>query len=458
MANPFGNGDKGKRPTQTIEGTATEVAVEPTPEQKTAASGPEDGGDDNGPDREAEADSNPSQSAPPPRPVRSRVRGLVTHLAAGLFGGLVAIIALALAWSDLVTGTKPDVAALEQRLVKLEQAPRSSSDASAVSKLDERVATLEDGQKANAAKLSELANDISHLQASLTALSKVAEEGGSVAVAAAVSQQIAEAEKRLDAKIAAALAKGEPANTEDIQDLESELTELKAKLGALAEAMVGTGDAGALQPELVKLGERLAKIEALLPALAGAIEKEAAQAKSASLAIAFANLRAAVGDGRPYAAELDTLGALSPDVGDLGILPAYAETGIPTLSVLTRSFVAASDEALAVPAPEPEGSLVDSLMSSAQSLVKIKRLDQASSGQGASAAIARAKAALDNDDLAAAVRHVETLDGPAREDFATWLGQAHARLSAGDILSRLEGDLLVSMSGDAETDDEPQSP
>ena len=47
------------------------------------------------------------------------------------------------------------------------------------------------------------------------------------------------------------------------------------------------------------------------------------------------------------------------------------------------------------------------------------------------------------------MKEVETLDGAPREAFSAWLGQAHARLSADETLTRLEGALLVSMGGDA---------
>jgi len=176
-----------------------------------------------------------------------------------------------------------------------------------------------------------------------------------------------------------------------------------------------------------------------------------AAARAATVAIAFANLRAAVSDGRPYAAELDIIGALAPSVGDLGVLPAHAESGIPTLPELVRSFAAARDTALAAAAPAADGSLVDTLMTSAQSLVKIRRIDEAPAGDGPAATLARAQAALDQGDLATAVKQVETLDAPAREAFSVWLGQAHARLGAGETLTRLEGVLLVSMGGDAQT-------
>jgi hypothetical protein len=94
--------------------------------------------------------------------------------------------------------------------------------------------------------------------------------------------------------------------------------------------------------------------------------------------------------------------------------------------------------------------MVGSLMASAESLVKIRRIDETPAGEGAEAALSRAKKALDNDDLAVAVKEVETLQGKPREAFASWLGEARARLSAGETLTRLEGALLISLSGEAE--------
>ncbi len=157
--------------------------------------------------------------------------------------------------------------------------------------------------------------------------------------------------------------------------MRTELAELKAKFGALAEAELGDGEPG---PELAALTDRLAKLEAALPELAGAIAKDSAGTKSAAIAIAFANLRAAVSDGRPYAAELDIVGTLAAAAGEFGILPAYAETGIPTLPELARAFAAAKDSRACRGRPRAGagGSLVDNLMASAQSLVKIRRIDE----------------------------------------------------------------------------------
>jgi hypothetical protein len=375
------------------------------------------------------------------------VKSFFTHCVAGLVGGLVGVGALALAWSHLDLGRgvapAPDTAALEQRLATLEAA---SPNNGAVAALESRVAALEVNTRQTPAELVALESRVAQLEASLKTLADTASEGGSVATAAAIAQQITEAEQRLDAKIAAALAEGKGATAPALEQMRSEIAELKAKLGALAEAELGTGGS----PDLAALTERIAKLEASLPEIVSAIDKEQAGAKSAAVAIAFANLRAAVSDGRPYAAELDTIGALAPSVGDLGLLPAYAETGIPTLPELARSFTTASDNALAAVASPAGDSLVDNLLASAQSLVTIRRIDEAPAADGPAAAIARAKAALDQGDLAATVKEIETLDGAMREAFSAWLGEARARLGADQTLARLEGVLLVSMSGEGQ--------
>jgi predicted nucleic acid-binding Zn-ribbon protein len=460
MAHPFGDQDQtpgggAKRPAQTIEGTATEVKNESAPGETASAAAQAETANSESLAAGEPAASHAAEMPPPPPPRPGRVKSFFTHCVAGLLGGLVGVAALALAWShiDLGPGTTPapDMAALEQRLAKLEAAPHPSVDPQTLSQLESKVDSVEAGVKELSPKLAAVSDRVAKLETSLKTLAETASDGGSVATAAAIAQQIAEAEQRLDAKIAAAIAEGKGTTGSALEQMQTEIAGLKAKLGALAEAELGTGASADLEPELAALTERIAKLEAALAEIVTAVAKESAGAKAATVAIAFANLRAAVSDGRPYAAELDTIGSLAPSVGDLGVLPAYAESGIPTVPELIRSFATARDTALAAPAPAAGASLVDNLMASVQSLVKIRRVDEAPAGDGPAATLARAQAALDQGDLAAAVKEVETLDAATRETFSAWLGQAHAHLGADETLTRLEGVLLASMGGDAQT-------
>jgi hypothetical protein len=458
MANPFGDqdaspGGAAKRPAQTIEATATEVSVEPSADD-TPPAGSEahaEADKDQAPlgRGEEKAETMEEQAAPPPPPRTSmpELKSFVTHLAAGMLGALVAVVALAFLWDRLPLGSPaaPDLSKLEDRIAKLESALSSSDDSKALADLDARVKALETRPSETPPELAALSNRVTELETALKAMAEAAKDGGPVADAAAISQQMSEIEQKLQARIDAALAEAEAANESALKEMQVELAELKAKFAALAEAELGGAGSADLQPEITALADRIAKLEAALPDLSSAINKEASDTKSATLAIAFANLRAQISEGRPYAAELDTLGALSPEAGDLGILPAYAEKGIPTLAELTHSFEATKDAALAAAAPAAEGSMLDSLLASALSLVKVRRVDEAATGNEPSAVLARAEGQLDGGNLAAAVKEVETLKGAPRAQFSDWLDQAHARLSADDLVQRLESILLVSV-------------
>ena len=211
------------------------------------------------------------------------------------------------------------------------------------------------------------------MESAFKALAEAAKDGGSVPDAAAISQQVGEAEQRLQTKLDKALADAAAANASSLQAMQASLDELKAKVGQLAEAGLG-GDAS---PDVTALNERIAKLEAVLPGLEGAIDKSVAGTKSATAALAFANLRAAVADGRPYAEELATINSFVPDPDDLEPLPAYADKGIPTVPELARSFAAAEDAALAAATPAGSGSIIDRLLASAATIVKVKRVDEA---------------------------------------------------------------------------------
>ena len=112
MAHPFGDQDQSpsgaaKRPANTIEGTATEVKVEPEPGETARAEPEAKTQKSDAPSAAEAAPSQPAASPPPPRP--GRVKSFLTHCIAGLLGGLVGVAALAYAWSglDLGQGAKP---------------------------------------------------------------------------------------------------------------------------------------------------------------------------------------------------------------------------------------------------------------------------------------------------------------------------------------------------------------
>jgi hypothetical protein len=455
MVEPFadhdtGQGGAGNRPAPTIEGTATEVSVETPADQAAAAEAAAVGEEHDEPEEvatpESEVEPEPRavhvneepepaerRVSPPPAATMSEMKSFVTHLAAGLLGGLIGVIALAFAWHLIPAGKDESAAELgkiKERVAKLEATPAPTPDTEALAKLDGRIKALE-GQ--TPPDIVGLTDRVAQLEQALKALASAAKDGGSVTDAAAINQQITEAEQRIQENLDKALADAEAANAATLQTIQASIDEMKTKIAALAEA--GTSE----PPDLTALTERVAKLET-------AIDKGMAGSKSAAAAIAFANLSSAVAEGRPFAAEIATIKSFVADPGDLGPLPAYADKGIATVPELARSFAASRDAALAAASPVPSGSLIDRLLASASTLVKVKRVDEAATGDSASAVLARAEALLDKGDLAGSVKQIETLDGAPREAFSTWLDEAKARLSADAILQRLEATLLASAS------------
>ncbi len=465
-----------KRPTPTIEGTATEVSVEPDrdepkiDESKSGAPAdaePEKGmseGETPG-DRDAHAGTQAKlgtdKGEPPERrslaaAVLGTLTSLLTHALAGLIGGLAVLLAITLGYLPLGTD-QAGTALLEDRIAKLESVPAAPDNTASLQALEQHLAAFESKTPEAPAELTALSGRVAQLETTLKSMSEAAEEGGSVAGAAAISQQINEAEQRLGAKIGSKIQseiqsvladeKIETAvDTKAIETLKAEIAEIDAKLKALANAKLGSDEAAQLLPEITVLDERLARIESTLPALVKTVDEGSTGTKKATFAIAFANLREAVNDGRPYTSELSTLGVLSPGALDLGSLLDYEEMGIPTLPTLTASFDTLRDKAVA---DEPDGgSLVSWLLGSAGQLVKVKRVDEAAEGDTPDAVLARASAKLYKGDLAAAVTEVQMLQGPPAKIFANWLDEAKARLEARAILRRLQNILLVTLGPD----------
>jgi hypothetical protein len=465
MAEPIGRKSKSpgadKRPAPTIEGTATEVSVEIPAGAAPEAGAPSAESDEkhsrpggkaerkqSRPDKDAKK---PASSLPPHKLRLPDPKSFALHFAAGLLGGIIAFSALGLIrdWLDLgVEKTiAPQRGALEDRLAKLEVPPER------LTALDTRLKTLETRAPETPPELSGLKDRVAEVE---TALETMAEGAANGVSAPALSRRMTEIDKKLNARIDAALAETGDANAATVEALQDQIADLRTRLGALAEMGLGAGGQAGLQPEVEALEGRLAKLETAIPGIADAIGKETAEAKTAAMTIAFANLRAAIGEGRAFSAELDTLKALSPSLSDLGDIASHAATGIPTLPELARRFETAMDAALTDLAPATGGSFLDSLIGSAQSLVKIRRLDAPETGDEPSAVLARARAKLQESDLAASVKEVETLEGVKRESFAAWLDQARARLAAGEALKQLEGRLLVSVGGAAPRQEKQQ--
>jgi hypothetical protein len=313
------------------------------------------------------------------------------------------------------TAAAPDLAPIESRLSKLESAPAPAGDAAALGALDARIKTLEERKVETPPDLGDLPSRVARLEESMNALAETAKEGGSVPDAAALDAKIGDLEQRLQGKIDSALAAQQGESATDLKGLQKEVEALKAKLGALAEAHLA-GDTSDLAPQLTTLDQRIAKLETALPELSK---------------------------------------SLIPDPGDLGALPSHAETGVPTVAELSANLTKLAEASAAPPTAPAETSILDSMMASAKSAISIRRVGADVTGDEPAAMLARAEASLQQGDLEAAIKEVETLPAPTRDAFAHWLDDARARVSANDSLSKLESTVLASLGGGSSPEAKP---
>jgi len=416
----FGDSTPGKRPAPTIEGTATEI------KQPDAAS--TDAASDAGPETASVDEGTSAKVKAPPRTSMPELKGFATHLAAGLLGGLIGVVALSFFWNKLPVrndaAAEPNLAKIEQRIGALESATKQAVD---LSDVDARIKSLETKQPQPAPDLSGLTDRVAKLEESLKALGETAKAGGSVADAAALDAKLSELEQKLQARIDTKLTEGEASERQALDEMKSTIADLNAKVGALSVAERGA-------------------------------DQDAASAKSAASVLAFANLRAAIDSGRPYVTELAALRSLAPGIGNFGALPAFAEQGIPTLAELTASFKTASDAAIDAEPTASTGdeSFLGSVLQSAQSMVRVRRIDGDATGDDPGAVLARAGAKLKQGDLIAAIQDAESLPGPPRQALSSWIDAARARASVEDTLIRLETSLRDQ--AEAPTPAQTQSP
>ena len=136
--------------------------------------------------------------------------------------------------------------------------------------------------------------------------------------------------------------------------------------------------------------------------------RQAGQPKIA-LAIAASALKSALERGAPFAAELDTFAAISPNAPEIATLRPYAEKGVPTRTEIASQMDAAANAMVAAATPVDENAgFLQNLLSSAELLVKVRPIG-AVEGAGAPETVARMEVAVNQGDYAKALSEYDTL-------------------------------------------------
>ncbi|WP_163876067.1 hypothetical protein [Rhizobium laguerreae] len=355
----------------------TETASHAEHEEKSVMDAPE----------EETAAPEPSFTPPPeqPAPKSAGTSGLI---AAGIFGGLVALLgAGAIQYAGYLPGssapqtTSPETADLAGEIDGLKQAvanlaanPVSADDG----ELAKRVAALETTAKAPAAGAPTESVNVE-----------------------ALNQKIAELTGQVD-QLRSTLAQSSEQQTTNGADISKRLEEAEKKLNEPREDV------------------------------------------AVARAIAAAALKAAIDRGGPFLAELDTFAGVAPDDPAVADLKAFAETGIPSRAELVGEVPDVATAIIeAVNQPDPNQSWSDRLMSSAKSLVTVRPVGNIE-GESVEAIAARMEEKVKNGDLPGASAEWNSLPALGKQASAAFKQSLEARIRVEELVG---GALSKAVSG-----------
>jgi len=240
------------------------------------------------------------------------------------------------------------------------------------------------------------------------------------------------------------------AEAQEVVALNQRVDDLTRRLSVFAEARPDPADRLArIEVRLAELNRaleqrnrddptltaRLAALERSLAELVEARARAAAEGRATAFVLAIGQLREAALSGRPYRPALGALGQLAPDVQIAPVLVLGADQGLPTRATLTATFTALPDR-LARPVSDGTSWWSD-VRAWAGGLVKVRRTGDVA-GTDAEAVGARAEAAVQRGDLAAAIAALKTLPPDQAALAADWVAAAELRLAAETALDDLQ--------------------
>ncbi len=354
----------------------TETASHAEDEEKLVTDAPE------------EEPAAPEPSFTPPEQPAPKSAGTSGFIAAGIFGGLVALLgAGAIQYAGYLPGssapqtTSPETADLSGEIDGLKQAVANlaANPASADNgELEKRVAALETAAKA-------------------PAVAAPADSGN----VEALNQKIAELTGQVD-QLRSTLAQSSEQQTTNGADIAKRLEEAEKKLNEPREDV------------------------------------------AVARAIAAAALKAAIDRGGPFLAELDTFAGVAPDDPAVADLRAFAETGIPSRAELVGEVPDVATAIVeAVNQPDPNQSWSDRLMSSAKSLVSVRPVGNIE-GESVEAIAARMEDKVKSGDLPGASAEWNNLPALGKQASTAFKQSLEARIRVEELVG---GALSKAVSG-----------
>lgn len=258
-------------------------------------------------------------------------------------------------------------------------------------------------------------------------------------------------------------------------NMSAELTELRQEIAALRNRPAATPDASlanriaaletstrsqtgaASEQALAALRSEVDRLRATVQSTASADatltrRMDQAEAKindrgpeqQVARAVAAAALKAAIDRGGQFQTELQTFATVAGDDPAVAGLRTFAANGVPSRAELQRDFPRVADAMLeATVQADPNEGVMGRLMSSAMSVVKVRRVGDVR-GDTPEAIVARMEEALRSGNLQASADQWNTLPEPAKAASQSFKQRLDARIQVENLVS---GTLTRAVAG-----------
>ncbi|WP_321343949.1 hypothetical protein [Breoghania sp.] len=221
-------------------------------------------------------------------------------------------------------------------------------------------------------------------------------------------------------------------------DFEGQVARLGTLEAAADAARTGLGDLTETQKGVE---ERVAALEDIMGG-PGARE-------TASRAVAVSLLKNAVDAGRSYTVELAAVRNALPEGTDFSALDAHAESGLKTITQLTREFPqVAAAMALTLERVDTGNSVADTFLNNMRSLVQV-RSTGSGAGSGPMGALGQMEASVRAGNIDGALEIYETLPDGTQNAGKDWAASARARLAADALVDTVTSEVIEALAKDS---------
>ncbi|MCR9136826.1 MAG: mitofilin family membrane protein [Alphaproteobacteria bacterium] len=364
----------------------------------------------------AEDKASPAPTSEPPQPQQSG--SAMKSLGIALVAAIVAVaLVVGLQWTGILpapgAGTSgsdvlsEDVNALKQSVAAL-QSDVAAAGSDIGQALESRIDALESATGSSTG-LGDVEKRFEALESKVTAMASQSGDTDGASNTQALTG--------LNEKLAAV----ESAQTQQqtaLQGIDGKLSDLDSKI---------TADEASQDQAIKAIEDRLSAIEKTLDA--------PRQDVQVARALAAASLKAAIDRGGSFMAELEAFASVDGNSASLDQLRTLAASGVPSRATLLTRFPTVANSMIdAGIEGDGSGGVIDRLLTSATSLVKVRPVGDVS-GDSVEAIVARMETRLKNGDLQGAVDEWNTLPEASKTASQAYVKDLQARIEAEKLVS-----------------------